>query len=182
MLVASLLLLIMIPAVSSTTSAQQTNNSQPIYNGSLQITIGTDQNGNGGGAKLGCAWDNFTFTAQKNDVVVGNFTSDVRIDFYVVDPSTYHTWLQTWSACAINSDFGFTPLVIKMSKESYAFNYTIPYNGQFVLVLVNQAIGTTAHIQFDAWLNTGSSTAASIATPVMSSVQNKLSSKITSSF
>ncbi|MGO9644221.1 MAG: zinc ribbon domain-containing protein [Candidatus Bathyarchaeia archaeon] len=116
--------------------------SQSLESGSFTITP-TGQNSCG-------IYDNFPFTAQKNDVVVGTITSNVTVSFYIMTESQYQSWL-TANGCPV-----FSAGLLEGAITSYNVSYVVPSDGKYEFLFLSRAKTYTAGVEFDASLVSGS--------------------------
>jgi len=132
---------------------------QQIFNNAFTVLSTT-------GTNLLCEFKTFNFTAATGQYVYGNFTSDNPISFFLVQPSSYQTWLKT-SSCGNAGDAIASQLV----ATSYSFNATIPTSGAWVIVLVNSSTAKNADGFLVAYLSSSSYT---ITQPLMTTITASL--------
>lgn len=132
----------------SITTSVTTSYSNSLYSGPFTITpTGQDYCG---------IYDNFPFTAQKNDVVVGTIASNITVSFYVMSEAQYQSWL-TANRCGVYNANLFSGAI-----TSYNVNYVVPSDGSYEFLFLSEAKTYTAGITFDASLNSGASTIAAV--------------------
>ena len=85
-----------------------------------------------GGTNLHCQFWNFTFTGNQGQYVAGNFTSDIPLDFYLVQDTSYQSWLNGGS-CGNVAD----AITSQLNTMAYSFDVALPSSGRWDLVLVN---------------------------------------------
>ena len=125
----------------SITTSVTTSYSNSLYSGPFTITpTGQDYCG---------IYDNFPFTAQKNDVVVGTIASNITVSFYVMSEAQYQSWL-TANRCGVYNANLFSGAI-----TSYNVNYVVPSDGSYEFLFLSEAKTYTAGITFDASLNSG---------------------------
>ena len=106
--------------------------SQQIFSGAFTVLSTT-------GTNLPCEFWTFNFTATTGQYVYVNFTSDNPISFFLVQPSSYQTWLKTGS-CGNAGDAIASQLV----TTTYNVTRAIPTSGRWVIVLVNSSTAKNA--------------------------------------
>ena len=84
------------------------------------------------GTNLHCEVWNFTFTGNQGQYVAGNFTSDIPLDFYVIQDTSYQSWLKVGSC-----GNGANAITSQLSTMAYSFDAALPSSGRWDLVLVN---------------------------------------------
>jgi hypothetical protein len=84
------------------------------------------------GTNLHCQFWNLTFIGNQGQSVVGNFTSDIPLDFYVIQDASYQSWLKVGS-CGNGAD----AITSQLSTMAYSFDVALPSSGRWDLVLVN---------------------------------------------
>ncbi len=84
------------------------------------------------GTNLHCELWNFTFTGNQGQYVAGNFTSDIPLDFYVIQDTSYQSWLKVGSC-----GNGANAITSQLSTMAYSFDAALPSSGRWDLVLVN---------------------------------------------
>ena len=105
------------------------------------------------GTNLPCMFWNFSFTASQGQYVYANFTSDVPLDFYVVQNTTYKSWLKQGS-CGDTGD----ALASQTNSTSYGFSSPLPSSGTWTIILVNLSNTRDADGFITASLGSGSYT------------------------
>jgi hypothetical protein len=105
------------------------------------------------GTNLQCQRWNFTFTGVQGQYVSGNFTSDIPLDFYLVQDSRYQGWL-TSGNCGNAED----AIVSTRAATSYHFGNVLPNSGNWDLVLVNFSNSRDADGTIVAYVSSGSYT------------------------
>jgi len=109
------------------TVSTSNSQSQQIFNGGFTVPATT-------GTNLACEYWALNFTAATGQYVYGNFTAYNPIGFFVVQQSTYQTWVNS-GTCGNAADSISTQLI----TTSYHFNATIPSSGVWVIVFVNSS-------------------------------------------
>lgn len=84
------------------------------------------------GTNLHCQFWNFNFTGNQGQYIAGNFTSDIPLDFYLVQDTSYQSWLKVGS-CGNTVD----AITSQLSTMAYSFDVVLPSSGKWDLVLVN---------------------------------------------
>jgi len=84
------------------------------------------------GTNLHCEFWNFNFTGNQGQYVAGNFTSDIALDFYVIQDTSYQSWLKVGS-CGNVAD----AITSQLGTMAYSFDVALPSSGRWDLVLVN---------------------------------------------
>jgi len=86
------------------------------------------------GTNLQCEFWNFSFTGNQGQYVIGNFTSDSPVGFYIVQETSYQNWLKQ-GTCGSATD----AIASQQFTMSYSFNAALPNSGRWVIVLVNSS-------------------------------------------
>ena len=76
------------------------------------------------GTNLHCQFWNFTFTGNQGQYVAGNFTSDIQLDFYLIQDTSYQSWLKVGS-CGNVAD----AITSQLSTMGYRFDAALPALG-----------------------------------------------------
>ena len=105
------------------------------------------------GTNLHCQFRNFTFTGNQGQSVAGNFTSDIPLDFYLIQDTSYQSWLKVGS-CGNVAD----AITSQLSTMAYSFDVALPSSGRWDLVLVNFSNARDADGFIVAYVATGSYT------------------------
>lgn len=105
------------------------------------------------GTNLQCERWNFTFVGSQGQYVSGNFTSDIPLDFYLVQDGSYQGWLAA-GTCGNAAD----AIASNRTTTSYAFGAALPSSGKWDLVLVNFSNTRDADGSIAANLSSGSYT------------------------
>jgi hypothetical protein len=85
-----------------------------------------------GGTNLHCELWNLTFTGNQGQSVAGNFTSDIPLNFYLVQDTSYQRW-SNGGSCGNVAD----AITSKLNTMAYSFDVVLPGSGRWDLVLVN---------------------------------------------
>lgn len=112
------------------------------------------------GTNLQCQRWNFTFMASQGQYVSGNFTSDIPLDFYLVQDSSYQDWLSSGSC----GNAGEATVSNRTTTSSH-FDVALPSPGKWDFVLVNFSNSRDADGSIAAYLSSGSYT---ITQPLLS--------------
>lgn len=104
------------------------------------------------GTNLPCELWNFTFTGDQGQYVSGNFTSDISVDIYVVQDTSYQNWLKQGSCGSMTDAIAGERLTM-----AYSFNAAIPNSGKWDIVVVNSSNTRDADVSLAAYLSAGSS-------------------------
>jgi hypothetical protein len=105
------------------------------------------------GTNLHCQFWNFTFMGNQGQYVAGNFTSDIPLDFYLVQDTSYQSWLKVGS-CGNGGD----AITSQLSTVAYSFDVALPSSGRWDLVLVNLSNARDADGHVLAYVAAGSYT------------------------
>jgi hypothetical protein len=105
------------------------------------------------GTNLHCQIWNFTFTGNQGQYVAGNFTSDIPLDFYVIQDTSYQSWLKVGS-CGNGAD----AITSQLSTVAYSFDVALPNSGRWDIVLVNLSNARDADGHLAAYVAAGSYT------------------------
>jgi hypothetical protein len=118
------------------------------------------------GTNLPCERWNFNFTANQGQYVAGNFTSDIPLDFYLVQDTKYQSWLKVGS-CGNGAD----AVTSQLSTMTYSFGEPLPSSGSWEIVLVNLSSARDADGHLVAYIAAGSytSTQQLLSTTTMTS-------------
>lgn len=84
------------------------------------------------GSAVPCMFWNFSFMGSQGQYLYANFTSDIPLNFYVVQNTTYQNWLKQ-SSCGNAAD----ALASQINSMSYGFTSPLPNTGTWTIVLVN---------------------------------------------
>lgn len=84
------------------------------------------------GTTLRCVFWDFSFVGSQGQYVYANFTSDIPLDFYVVQDTTYQYWLKQGSCGSASNALGS-----QAHSMSYDFSSILPNSGTWTIVLVN---------------------------------------------
>jgi hypothetical protein len=132
---------------SVTTSLSQR---QQLFNQSFTVLSTT-------GTNLQCEFWNFTFTGNQGQYVIGNFTADTPVDFYIVQDTSYQNWLKQGS-CGSATE----AIASQQVTMSYSFNAALPNSGRWVIVLVNSSNTRNAGGSITAYLSSGGYTVTEV--------------------
>ena len=126
---------------SVTTSLAQ---EQQLINSSFKVisTAGTNSH---------CELWNFTFAGIQGQYVAGNFTSDIPLDFYLLQDTSYQSWLKVGS-CGNVVD----AIRSQLSTMAYSFDVALPNSGRWDIVLVNLSNTRDADGHLAAYVAAGS--------------------------
>ena len=114
------------------------------------------------GTTLPCMFWNFSFTGSQGQYVYANFTSDIPLNFYIVQNTTFQSWLKHGS-CGNAAD----ALANQANSMSYGLSSTLPNSGTWTIVLVNMSNSRDADGFITASLGSASYT---ITQPVVETV------------
>ncbi len=106
-----------------------------------------------GGSNLHCELWNFTFMGNQGQIVVGNLTSDIPLDFYLIQDTSYQSWLKVGS-CGNVAD----AITSQLSTMAYSFDVALPSSGRWNLILVNLSNARDADGFMVAYIPAGSYT------------------------
>ena len=132
----------------TTITSLTTSLSQPhqLISSAFKVISTTDTN-------LPCMFWNFSFTSSQGQYVYANFTSDIPLDFYIVQNTTYQNWLKQ-GICGNSAD----ALASQVNSISYGFSSPLPNSGTWTIVLVNLSNSRDADGFITASLGTASYT------------------------
>lgn len=138
-------------------SSVTTSQSQPqqLINHAVKVISTT-------GTNLRCEFWNLTFTGNQGQYVSGNLTSDIPLDFYIVQDTSYQNWLKSGS-CGNAGD----AIASRLITTAYSFDAVLPNSGKWDIVLVNSSNARDADGFLSAYLSSGSYT---ITQPLLSTV------------
>ncbi len=112
------------------------------------------------GTNLRCEFWNLTFMGNQGQHVSGNFTSDIPLDFYIVQDTSYQGWS---GSCGNAGD----AIASRLITTAYSFDAVLPNSGKWDIVLVNSSNVRDADGFLSAYLSSGSYT---ITEPLLSTV------------
>lgn len=147
--------------VGSTVSTSQLQ--QTLINRTFKVKSTT-------GTKLPCETYSFAFNSTQGQYVSGNLTSDIPLDFYIVQDSTYQGWVKSGSC-----GNGTVAITSQLNTMSYTFYLAMP-TGAWDIVLVNRSNTRDADGFIAAYLSSGSYT---ITKPLLSTLTTTTSSSFT---
>jgi len=128
------------------------------------------------GTNLHCELWNFTFMGSQGQYASGNFTSDIPLDFYLIQDTSYQDWLRAGS-CGNAAD----AIVSKQSTMSYGFDAALPSSGKWDLVLVNFSNTRDADGFIVAYLSSGSYTITQLLLSTITTTSTLTNSTTTAS-
>jgi hypothetical protein len=102
------------------------------------------------GTNLHCEFWTLNFTGSQGQLVTGNFTSTIALNFYIVQDSSYKTWLNEGS-CGNASD----AVTSQLSTMGYSFSAILPSSGSWDIILVNLSNSRDADGFMSAYLGAG---------------------------
>jgi hypothetical protein len=155
-------LLIIVGGVNYVTFASQVNQVETITVGSSITTFQGQQQqlinspvkvNSTAGTNLPCQRWIFNFTGNQGQYVAGNFTSDIPLDFYLVQDTSYQSWLKVGS-CGNAAD----AITSQLSTMAYNFDVPLPSSGRWDIVLVNLSSARDADGHLVAYVAAGSYT------------------------
>ena len=114
------------------------------------------------GTNLPCELWNLTFMGNQGQYVSGNLTSDIPLDFYIVQDTSYQNWLKS-GTCGNAGD----AIASRLTTIAYSFEGALPNSGKWDIVLVNSSNARDADAFLSAYLSSGSYT---ITQPLLSTV------------
>ena len=114
------------------------------------------------GTNLPCERWNLTFTGNQGQYVSGNLTSDIPLDFYIAQDTSYQNWLKS-GTCGNAGD----AITSRLTTTAYSFDAALPNSGNWDIVLVNSSNARDADAFLSAYLSSGSH---AITQPLLSTV------------
>jgi hypothetical protein len=128
------------------------------------------------GTNLHCEFWTLNFTANQGQLVSGNFTSNIALNFYLVQDSNYKSWLNQGS-CGNAPD----AVTSQLSTMSYSFNAILPSSGSWDIVLVNVSNSRDASGFMLAYIGAGgyTTTEESLSTTTLTSALTSASNTTT---
>jgi hypothetical protein len=105
------------------------------------------------GTNLRCEFWNLTFMGNQGQYVSGNLTSDIPLDFYIVQDTSYQDWLNS-GTCGNAGD----AIASRLITTAYSFDAVLPSSGKWDIVLVNSSNVRDADGFLSAYLSSGSYT------------------------
>jgi len=140
-----------------TGSSVTTSLSQPqqLVNGAVKVISTT-------GTNLRCEFWNLTFMGNQGQSISANLTSDIPLDFYIVQDTSYQNWLKS-GTCGNAGD----AVASRLTTTAYTFSAIFPNSGKWDIVLVNSSNTRDADGFLSAYLSSGSYT---ITQPFLSTV------------
>jgi hypothetical protein len=132
---------------------------QQLINGPFKVISTT-------GTNLPCVFWTLNFTANQGQLVSGNFTSTIVLNFYLVQDSSYKSW-RSEGSCGNAPD----AVTSQLSTTSYSFSGILPSSGAWDIVLVNLSNSRDADGFMSAYLGAGgyTTTEESLSTTTLTS-------------
>jgi hypothetical protein len=132
---------------------------QQLFNNAFKVISAT-------GTNLHCQFWTLNFTASQGQLVSGNFTSTIALNFFIVQDSSYKTWLSQGS-CGNAPD----AVTSQLSTTSYSFSAILPSPGSWDIVLVNLSNSRDADGFMSAYLGAAgyTTTQESLSTTTLTS-------------
>ena len=186
MIVCFAMLLVIVSSANYVTFASQVNQVETITVGSSVTTSLAQQQQlinspfkviSTAGTNLHCQFWNFTFTGNQGQYIAGNSTSDIPLDFYVIQDTSYQSWLKVGS-CGNVGD----AITSQLSTMAFSFNVVLPNSGRWDIVLVNLSNARDADGHLVAYVAAGSytSTQQMLSTITMTSTLTSTTTPSTS--
>ena len=127
---------------TSTTSTSYVTR-QILYSGTYNIMSPSRTN-------YGCYYYDLPFTGTMNQRIMGSFSSDIDVGFYVMRDVDFQSWLQNTCDAVVT----YMLLVNQAPISSFSFNFIVNMDGKYHFVLVNgnRLKPSEAHVVFNAFV------------------------------